>query len=73
MIAFTDIRNDEGGFDNVAFEYDERAELSAEFQTRLSEIDLGLGGDEIYAELDQLVFEFRDEIDVFSEIEKYKK
>lgn len=63
MIAFTDIRNDEGGFDNVAFEYDEQAEIMQEIKDRIGRLDKNGDIDELYGELDQLIFEFQDKTD----------
>lgn len=71
MTAFTDIRNDGGSFDNVAFEYDEQAEIAQEIKDRLDSLDRNADVDELYGELDQLVFEFKDETDVIEQISSY--
>lgn len=71
MTAFTDIRNDDGRLEMIPFEYDEQAEIAQEIKDRLDSLDRNADVDELYGELDQLVFEFKDETDVIEQISSY--
>ena len=74
MIEFEDIRDDDTGeIKMVAFEYDETAKLKEEIRKDLNNIDLNLGDDEIYGQLDEIrhAYEDDDAADVWQEIEDF--
>lgn len=74
MIEFEDIRDDDTGeIKMVAFEYDETAKLKEEIRKDLNNIDLNLGVDEIYGQLDEIRYAYEDDdaADVWQEIEDF--